>query len=84
MKHGRTPHRRDRLHGLWRWLVGGALAAMGQFSIANPEYLELWGPGVGTPAPLLAADDQEGNRQTLQTLAGPKGLLLVFSRSVDW
>jgi len=67
-----------------RWTAAGALAAMAQFAFANAEYLELWGPAVGTDAPLLAADDQDGNRQTLETLTGTNGLLLVFSRSVDW
>jgi hypothetical protein len=57
---------------------------MAQLAFANSEYLELWGPAVGTEAPLLAADDQAGNRQTLETLTGRNGLLLVFSRSVDW
>jgi hypothetical protein len=72
------------LHRMWRWIAAGALAAMTQFAFASSEYLELWGPAVGTEAPLLAADDQDGNRQTLESLTGPNGLLLVFSRSVDW
>lgn len=65
-------------------MVAGALTALAQFAFANSEYLELWGPAVGAEAPLLAADDQDGNRQTLETLTRPNGLLLVFSRSVDW
>jgi hypothetical protein len=69
---------------LWRWLIAGALATTAQFALANPDYVELWGPAVGADAPLLAADDQDGNLQTLETLTGPKGLLIVFSRSVDW
>jgi hypothetical protein len=69
---------------LWRWLIAGALATMAQFAVANSDYVELWGPAVGADAPLLAADDQDGNPQTLETLTGPKGLLIVFSRSVDW
>lgn len=84
MKNRQAPHPRYRLHGMWRWMVAGTLAAMAPFAFANPEYVELWGPTVGADAPLLAADDQDGNRQTLGTLAGPNGLLVVFSRSVDW
>ncbi len=84
MKITGTSYRPFGLHRVWRWIAAGALAAMAQLAFANPEYLELWGPAVGTEAPLLAADDQDGNRQTLESLAGPNGLLLVFSRSVDW
>ena len=41
-------------------------------------------PSIGTTAPLLAANDQHGKPQTLDTLKGSKGLLFVFNRSVDW
>ncbi len=84
MKIRGTLYRSLGSHRMWRWIAAGALAAMAQFAFANSEYLELWGPAIGTEAPLLAADDQDGNRQTLETLTGPNGLLLVFSRSVDW
>ena len=52
--------------------------------LADTEYAISWGPKVGTTAPMLAANDQEGQKQTLDTLKGPKGLLVVFNRSVDW
>ena len=84
MKIRGTRYRSLGLHRMWRWIAAGALTAMAQLAFANSEYLELWGPAVGTEAPLLAADDQDGNRQTLESLTGPNGLLLVFSRSVDW
>lgn len=84
MRISRTSYRRYRLPGARRWMVTGALTALAQFAFANTEYLELWGPAVGADAPLLVADDQDGSRQTLETLTGPNGLLLVFSRSVDW
>jgi len=77
-------NRRHALLPAWRWLVAGALAVVGSQALADPSYLDQWGPAVGADAPLLAADDQAGDRQTVDTLTGPKGLLLVFSRSVDW
>ncbi len=77
-------YRRHRLRGLTRWLLAGALAGLSQLAFANSEYADAWGPSVGTTAPLLAASDQEGTQQTLETLAGPEGLLVVFNRSVDW
>ena len=53
-------------------------------SSADSEYAAAWGPSVGTVAPLLAATDQDGNAQSLETLRGSNGLLFVFNRSVDW
>ncbi|MCR9258895.1 MAG: hypothetical protein NXH95_04175 [Pseudomonadaceae bacterium] len=57
---------------------------MSQFSLAESQYAAAWGPGVGTTAPLLAAADQDGNDQSLETLTRSNGLLFVFNRSVDW
>lgn len=42
------------------------------------------GPQVGATVPPLAGIDQFGKTQTLASLSGPKGLMLVFSRSADW
>lgn len=42
------------------------------------------GPQVGTVVPPLSGTDQFGTAQSLATLSGPKGLMLVFSRSADW
>jgi hypothetical protein len=42
------------------------------------------GPKVGAPLPEFSAVDQFGRTQTLSSLAGPQGLMLVFFRSADW
>jgi hypothetical protein len=42
------------------------------------------GPEAGATIPAFEAVDQQGKRQTLETLMGPKGLMLVFFRSADW
>lgn len=34
--------------------------------------------------PAFELSDQHGKRQTLESLRGPKGLMLVFFRSADW
>ena len=65
-------------------LLAGALASLAPLSFADAEYAEAWGPDIGTTAPLLAATDQNGKDQTLETLKGTNGILLVFNRSVDW
>ena len=42
------------------------------------------GPAVGSKVPDFALEDQNGRRLTLHDLIGPKGTLLVFTRSADW
>lgn len=42
------------------------------------------GPAIGAKVPAFEALDQNGQKQTLATLRGPKGLVLVFFRSADW
>jgi peroxiredoxin len=38
----------------------------------------------GVKAPEIALADQTGKTQSLSTLTGPNGLLLLFFRSADW
>lgn len=42
------------------------------------------GPPVGAVIPNFSAVDQNGRRQTFETLRGSKGLVLMFVRSADW
>ncbi len=42
------------------------------------------GPQVGATVPAFSGTDQFGKPQSLASLSGPKGLMLVFSRSTDW
>jgi len=42
------------------------------------------GPQVGARVPPIAGVDQFGRTQTLDSLYGPKGAMLVFFRSADW
>jgi hypothetical protein len=42
------------------------------------------GPEIGETVPDFSLGDQNGRRWALNDLMGPKGLLLVFSRSADW
>jgi len=42
------------------------------------------GLAVGHRAPAFSAPDQFGRQQTLETLKGPKGTVLLFFRSADW
>ena len=42
------------------------------------------GPKVGERLPPFSLPDQDGRTRDFASLAGPKGLLLVFFRSADW
>ena len=42
------------------------------------------GPQVGDQAPTVSLIDHRGRPQTLASLAGPKGTMLLFFRSADW
>jgi hypothetical protein len=42
------------------------------------------GPRPGESIPEFSAPDQHGRRQTLDSIRGPRGALIVFIRSADW
>ncbi len=42
------------------------------------------GPQVGERVPEFQLSDQSGRVQTLQTIMGRRGAMLVFIRSADW
>jgi hypothetical protein len=42
------------------------------------------GPQVGERVPEFSLKDQGGRTQTLQSIMGPRGAMLVFQRSADW
>jgi hypothetical protein len=43
-----------------------------------------FGPQVGERVPRFSLTGQYGQRHNLESLMGPNGLWLYFSRSVDW
>jgi hypothetical protein len=51
--------------------------------VASIELLSI-GLAVGQKAPVFSARDQSGRVQTLDTLKGPNGTVLLFFRSADW
>jgi len=51
---------------------------------AAPLDVTKLGPQVGEHVPDFSLSDQRGQPQTLSSLMGPKGLVLVFNRSADW
>jgi peroxiredoxin len=51
---------------------------------ASIKALTSFGLDVGKKAPAFSARDQFGREQTLETLKGSKGTVLLFYRSADW
>ncbi len=65
-------------------LFGVASAAGGATQPAPAVDVTRLGPQVGAAVPAFSGTDQFGKAQSLASLSGPKGLMLVFSRSADW
>ena len=66
-----------------------ALLALGAVSAATAQAPPLpdvdgVGPQVGDVVPSFSLPDQTGAARDLDSLMGPNGLMLVFSRSADW
>jgi hypothetical protein len=79
-----------RLHHLWGIGVAALLLAVvvqGQQSppgAASKIDVSKLGPQVGDRVPDFSLPDQNGGTQTLESIMGPKGAMLVFIRSADW
>lgn len=62
-------------HSWWLFMIS-ATAVLGQNART--------GPAVGQRVPDFSLQDQKGRTQTLKSVSGPKGTMLVFFRSADW
>ena len=83
---GRWLTRRRMIFGCAILLL--ALSALPAANSQNPLSSENDPPApglaVGRPAPAFSASDQFGRVQTLDTLRGANGTVLLFFRSADW
>lgn len=62
-----------------------ASAASAQQALpASTINVQALGPQVGDVVPAFSLPDSTGAVRTLQDIAGPRGTMLVFSRSADW
>lgn len=61
-------------------------ASLLQLPSAPREKIDLSkrGPQVGQRVPDVSLKDQTGKVQTLRSIMGPKGAMIVFFRSADW
>lgn len=66
-------------------LIAGMVTAAPQSPPARQRIdVSKLGPQVGERVPDFTLKDQNGKSQTLQSIMGPKGAMLVFFRSADW
>jgi len=73
--------------GFWLLAFASAVgfATRQQSSTPGPTVdVESVGPKVGDALPEFSLHDQEGHIQSLKSLLGPKGAVIVFFRSADW
>ena len=61
--------------------LGVATAAPAQAPLPDVDRV---GPQVGDVVPSFSLPDQTGAARDIDSLMGPNGLMLVFSRSADW
>ena len=61
----------------------GAIAADEERSRPEVDITSL-GPQVGEMVPAFRLRDQNGEIQTLESVLGPNGAILLFHRSADW
>ena len=65
------------------FLVTAAVWLAAQTPAELPE-VSRFGPTVGEAVPDFSLVDQNGQQQTLKSILGPNGAMLVFNRSADW
>ena len=65
-------------------LAIGALAVSSFLDARAADYVDSWGPPVGSQIPTVAAPDQHGALRDVSNLSGENGLLLFTVRSADW
>ena len=61
-------------------LLGVSMAAQER----EPIDVSALGPQVGERVPDFSLPDQHGGVQTLQSIMGEKGAMILFHRSADW
>ena len=63
--------------------VGGLAVGLLQLGALQAQAPKT-GPSPGQSVPDFSAQDQANRTQTLKSILGPKGAMLVFFRSADW
>ena len=69
---------------LFCWSVADAADAQDAGSARQKVDVARLGPQVGERVPDFKLTDQTGRVQTLESIMGPRGAMIVFLRSADW
>jgi len=73
---------------MFRSLTVGGVAVLGGLLVASAQGplpdVDRFGPQVGETVPDFALVDQTGVTRDLNSILGPNGAMLVFSRSAAW
>jgi hypothetical protein len=66
--------------------LGSSLFVSAQSTVAPRFRIDVskLGPQLGERVPDFSLKDQNGNTQTLRSIMGRRGVVLVFLRSADW
>ena len=64
--------------------VAAAVLTLGAEALHAQPTPDTPGPPVGIKVPDFQLSDQAGTKRSIQSVMGPKGLMLVFFRSADW
>lgn len=65
-------------------VYGGLVLALAWPVGAGQPDVTTLGPAFGARVPAFSGIDQFGRTQTVESVLGPKGAMLVFFRSADW
>jgi len=71
---------RNTTNSLLLYTISGLVTAQSRAAID----VHSLGPQVGERVPGFSLPDQHGLMQTLQSIMGPNGAMLLFHRSADW
>jgi len=81
-----------KLDAIWIAAISAGLVGLSHLSARSDQAapprtkidVSKLGPQVGERVPDFSLPDQTGKIQTLPSIMGPKGAMLVFIRSADW
>ena len=76
-------HARLRNHTMF-FLLFSAICGLATAQSRTAIDVHALGPQVGERVPGFSLPDQNGRIQTLQSIMGPNGAMLLFHRSADW
>jgi hypothetical protein len=66
------------------FLISAGISSMIAAQSLTGVDIDTLGPQVGESVPEFTLPDQQGIQQTLESIMGPNGAMLLFHRSANW